>query len=253
MRLAPQVFTAPRLSWYASAMRAPRLVLVTSLIAAAAALTGCRFGEARFQGALASRTFDPGGTVFSYLDEHDAALIAEDDPRVAVAMTWVVFDPQADLSDFEGSELADISHEMVLRDALALVFAAQSEVTAGANFESVLQGGAEQGDGRMTARLHLAPERLSSSSSYADVESLASIRRTNVTLDIADFAELRELRGTVTIGFERTENDPGAAIVGSFTGTFYAPLVEERAAEQNLALLQGDDVLGLPLPPRSGT
>lgn len=233
-------------------MRALRPVLVASLVAASVVLGGCRFGQASFTGTLSARTFDPGGTVFSYVDEHDAALLVDEDPRVAVAMTWVVFDPQADLSDVEGSELADISHEMVLRDALALEFAAQSDVSAGEGFESVLVGGAEQGDGRMTARVHLAPDRLSGSSSYADVVPLASRRTTTVELDVADFADLRELRGTVTIAFARTDNDPGDAIEGSFTGAFYAPVVEERVAEQNLALLQGNDVIGLPLAPRSG-
>lgn len=233
-------------------MRALRFVLVTSLLAAAAMTAGCRFGEARFDSSLSGRSFDPGGTVFTYVDEHDAALVAEDDPRVAVAMTWVVFDPAADLSDYEGSELEDISHEMVLRDAMSLVFAAQSEVAAGASFESVVRGGAEQGDGIMSVQVHLAPDRLSSSSTYAEVVPIASLRRTTVELEAADFADLRELRGTATISFERTDNDPGDALTGSFTGTFFAPLVDERHAEQNLALLQGDGVMGLPLAPRSG-
>lgn len=232
-------------------MRALRLVLVASLFAASLAAAGCRFGQASFTGALSARTFDPGGTVFSYVDEHDAALLADADPRVAVVMTWVVFDPQSDLSDVEGSELSDISHELVLRDALALVFTSQSEVSAGESFESVVVGGDEDGDGRMTARVHLAPDRLSSSSSYADVVPLASRRTTTVELDVADFADLRELRGSATIAFARTDNDPGDAVEGTYTGTFYAPLVEERVAEQNLALLQGDDVIGLPLAPRS--
>lgn len=227
------------------------MLFVVSLLAASATAGGCRFGQANFSGTLSDRSFDPGGTVFCYVDEHDAALVAETDPRVAVAMTWVIFDPQSDLADVEGSELADISHELVLRDALALVFSAQSEVAAAAAFESVLVGGAEQGDGRMTARLHLAPDRLSGSSSYADVVPLASLRRTKVELEVADFAELRELRGNITLAFERTANDPGDAVTGSFTGAFYAPVVEERSAEHNLALLQSDDVIGLPLPPRS--
>lgn len=251
-RCCPEaLFTHAPLSCYAGTMHAPRLLLVMSLLSTAAMAGGCRFGQAAFSGALSGRTFDPGGTVFSYVDEHDAALVAESDPRVAVAMTWVIFDPESDLSDVEGNELADISHELVLRDALALVFVAQSVVTAGASFESVLVGGTEEGDGNMTARLHLAPDRLSGSSTYADVVPLASLRRTTVDLEVADFADLRELRGSATIAFERTDNDPGEALVGSYTGTFFAPVVEERPAEQNLSLLQSDDVIGLPLPPRS--
>lgn len=233
-------------------MRALRLVLGITPLAAAALAAGCQFGEARFDSTLPGRSFDPGGTVFTYVDEHDADLEAEDDPRVAVAMTWVVFDPAADLTDWEGSELADVSHEMGLRDALSLVFDAQSAVTPGATFESEVRGGTEQGDSGMTARLHLAPDRLSSATTYAEVVPLASLRRTQVELDVADLAELRELRGTITVSFERTDNDPGDALTGSFTGTFYAPLVDERHAEQNLAILQGDEVLGLPLAPRSG-
>lgn len=232
-------------------MRAHRLVFACFLLAAAALSGGCRFGEARFDSTVSGRGFDPGGTVFTYVDEHDAALIAEDDPRVAVAMTWVVFDPAADLSDWEGSELADVSHEMVLRDGLALVFDAQSLVQDGASFESVVRGGVEQADSGMTARLHLAPERLSSASTYAEVVPLASERHVSVEIELADFVELRELRGTATLSFERTDNDPGDALTGNFTGTFFAPLVDERHAEQNLAVLQADAVFGLPLGPRS--
>ena len=88
------MFTRAPLSCYADPMRAPRILLVTSLLAASAAAGGCRFGQARFDGTLSDRTFDPGGTVFCYVDEHDAALVAEPDPRVAVAMTWVIFNPK---------------------------------------------------------------------------------------------------------------------------------------------------------------
>jgi hypothetical protein len=215
--------------------------------------TGCRFGEARFESNVQGRSFDPSGTSFSYLDAHDDALTADDNPRVVVALTWIIFDPRGDLNDLEGSALEDYSHELKLRDALALVFDAQGDVTEAATFKSVVVNGEEQGDGELTARIHLAPERLDDKSTYADLVPLASKRTTDVTITAATFADAAPVvAGDVSITFERVDgSDAGDARTGTFTGTFQAPLVEERNAEQNLALLAVTDVLGLPLGPRA--
>ena len=92
---------------------------------AALCLTGCRFGEARFITDLdVDAAFDPGGTVFSYLDERDANLVEDRDPRVVVAMTWVVFDPKSDLSDLDGRSLDRLTRLMA---ALLPVISGQAE------------------------------------------------------------------------------------------------------------------------------
>lgn len=214
--------------------------------------TGCRFGEARFESSLDGRAFDPSGTTFLYVDERDANLVVEEDPRVAVASTWIIFDPNGDLNDLEGSALEDYAHEVALRDALSLVFDKQSDVLeVGATFKSVQQNGEERGDGRMLSRVHLAPERLDGASTYSGVIPLASERTVDVTITGETFDTANPvLSADVTVTFARTESDPGNVREGQFTGALNAPLVSERTAEHNLALLGVENVLGLPLAPR---
>lgn len=222
------------------------------ILLALLAVTGCRFGEARFESSLEGRGFDPSGTTFLYLDERDQNLVAEEDPRVAVVSTWIIFDPTGDLNDLEGSDLEDYSHEVALRDALALVFDKQSEVLeAGAAFKSVVLNGEEQGDGKMLSRVHLSPERLDAASTYSNVIPLASQRTVDVTVTGETFdTENPVLSLDVTVSFARTESDPGNVREGQFTGSLNAPLVSERTAEHNLALLDVEEELGLPLAPR---
>jgi hypothetical protein len=232
--------------------RIARPVLVVALAAVALGFgAGCRFGEARFESTIKDRSFDPAGTVFSYADAQDDAFNVDKNPRVAVAMTWIIFDPNGDLNDLDGSALADYSHELKLRDAFSLVFDQQSDMKAGAAFKSVVEGGEELGDGRLRTHLHLEPERISGQSTYGDIEPFASKRTTDVTITSVDFASATQVvAADVTVTFERTGTDPAKAREGTFTGSFTAPVVGERAAEQNLALLDVVDVLGLPLPPR---
>lgn len=224
--------------------------------------TGCRFGEASFSTTFDDVGFDPGGTVFSMLDARDANLVEDADPRVAVAMTWVVFDAQGDLSDLDGAALAGMAHEMSLRDALTLVFDRQGAVDEGARFVVVREGDdvVASGDGDALAgldfALHLAPERLDASSTFADIAPFGSRRTLDLTIDVASFADAAPvIAGTLRLTFDAIEGrDPGNAREGTFTGAFRAPLVGEVVAEKNAALLQGaldgDGVLALPLPPR---
>lgn len=227
-------------------------LLFAAGVLALVSLTGCRFGSAGFSGDFDGRTFDPGGTVFAYVDETDDALATEARPRVAIVMTWIVFDPGADLNDFSGSELEDMKHEAELRDAFALVFDDQGDITSGASFESIREGDTELGDDGLSARVHLSPERLGSTSNYADFQPFASRSEVDVDIENVSFADGfgKEIRGTATVQLSRTDRDAGDARTGAVTGSFVAPLVEERVAEQNLALLGLDELLGVPLPPR---
>lgn len=214
--------------------------------------SACRFGEARFESTLDGRTFDPSGTTFAYVDERDANLVVEEDPRIALVSTWIIFDPASDLNDLEGSALADYSHEIELRDAIALVFDKQSEaLEIGAAFKSVVRNGEERGDGRMLSRVHLSPERLDGSSTYSGVIPLASQRTVDVTITDETFDTANPvLAADITVAFTRSEADPGNVREGTFIGSVKAPVVSERTAEHNLALLEVEDVLGLPLGPR---
>lgn len=224
------------------------LRIVAACALAALAATGCRFGEATFDGDLAGRPFVPGGTTFGYLDERDDNLDDKDPAPVAVAMTWIIFDAASDLNDLPGAELENWRHELRLRDALSLVFTDSSDVVPGATFRSVVEGGNEVGDGALTARLHLAPERLTATSTYAAFQPYGARRVVDVELDEARLLEDGPvLAGTVTVSVERADTDSDDVLTGSLQGRFRAPLVSERVAEQNLSLLVVDDILGLPL------
>jgi hypothetical protein len=229
-------------------------------------LNACHFGEASFTSTIEGVSFSPGGTVFSLLDEYDQNLVAEEDPRVAIAMTWVVFDAAGELSDLDGAALASMAHEMSVRDALTLVFEHQGVVDADARFSVVREGNdiVDEGDaddiqGGVDFRLHLTPERLTSSSTYAEVAPLGSRRTLEVSIAEASFADAEPVvAGEVSLTIEAVEGrDPGNAREGVLSGTFRAPLVGEPVAEKNLALLNGaidgTFVLGLPLPPRGET
>jgi hypothetical protein len=229
-------------------MRAHSLLAV-GLVACVVASTGCRYGQASFTSTVPGRAFEPDGTVFAYLDEHDSALVEDKDPRVVVVATWIIFDPTGDLNDLEGSALEEMRHELTLRDAFALVFDSQKGVDAGKNFKSTLVGDAASA-GKLSPRLHFAPERLTSSSTYGDVKPLASKRAVSVGVERAFDDQQTGVSGTMTVKLSATSDDPGDTKEGEITGTFTAPLVSERVAEQNLALLDVEDVLGLPLPAR---
>ncbi|MDP2342092.1 MAG: hypothetical protein Q8O67_14135 [Deltaproteobacteria bacterium] len=214
-------------------------------------LAGCRFGEARFSSDL-DVGFDPGGTVFAYLDQRDGNLVEDADPRVVVAMTWIVFDPKSDLNDLDGAALSAMSHEMAVRDTLVLVLDRQGAVDAGEQFSCTKDGDDVVDSNGLDARVHLAPERLTADSSFADLEPIASRSVSNLTIDVAAFDDADAVvAGTFTVAFEAVDGrDPGNAREGTIEGTFRAPLVDELAAESNLALLDSDGLLALPLGPR---
>lgn len=212
-------------------------------------VVGCRFGEASFETSFDDVGFDAGGTVFSYADSRDVALVENADPPVAVAMTWVVFDPGSDLSDLDGASLFGMAHEMSVRDALAIVFARQGAIDAGST-TSVTKDGTDVVEGAdLDFSLYLAPERLDAGSTYAEVVPLGSRRTLDVTVDSVSFSDADAgVSGTLTLTFEAVAGrDPGIAREGTITGSFRAPLVEERTAEKNLALLQAQSPV-LPLP-----
>ncbi len=229
--------------------RALSLFVVGTTLSAALCATGCRFGSASFTSTLPDRGFEPNGTVFSYVDDHDDALVQDEDdnPQVAVAMTWLVFDAASDLADLDGAALASYAHELRLRDALSLVFTQQSTVQGGESFVSTRIDEVETEDDGFTAFVHLAPERLDATNTYADFVPYASKRVVRVELDEAEFTDAKVISGRVSVAFARGAADPGEVKEGTFTGDFRAPLVDERIAERNLSLLKCDDVLGLPL------
>ena len=216
-------------------------------------VVGCRFGEASFETSFDDVGFDAGGTVFSYADSRDVALVENADPPVAVAMTWVVFDPGSDLSDLDGASLFGMAHEMSVRDALAIVFTRQGAIEAGST-TSVTKDGTDVVEGAdLDFSLYLAPERLDAGSTYAEVVPLGSRRTLDVIVDSVSFTDADAgVSGTLTLTFEAVAGrDPGIAREGTITGSFRAPLVEERTAEKNLALLQAQSpVLPLPLAGR---
>lgn len=223
-------------------------LLLAGALVALAPLTGCRFGAASFDGALGDRAFDPGGTVFSYMDARDDDLVERDTIPLAVAMMWIAFDPETDLNDLAGAELENYRQELRLRDALSFVFEDAEKLSSGASFESLVEGGSELGDGALQARLHLAPERITRSSTYASFRPYGARRRVSVSLDEVRLLESGSVvAGDVIVEVSRADTDPPDVLEGRLEGRFVAPLIDERAAEQNLSLLDVEDLLGLPL------
>jgi hypothetical protein len=222
-------------------------ILLLALVLLAA--SGCRYGQASFDGTLGERAFDPGGTVFGYVDERDDNLLDRDPAPVVVAMTWLTFNPASDLNDLEGSELEDWRHELRLRDAVGIVFSDMDDVVPNADFTFESVGGTVLSDGSMSARIHLAPERLSATSSYDAFKPFGSRRLVSVGLETARLLEDGpELSGSIVVEVQAADTDPEGVLTGRVEGRFYAPLVSERIAERNLSLLAAGDVLGLPLP-----
>ncbi len=227
------------------------LRFVSLAIGSMLALVGCRFGEANFTSTIPSRGFEPGGTVFAYLDAHDRTLASDNDPRVVVVMTWVIFDPQSDLNDMEGSALEQMKHELLLRDAVSLVFDSQKSVRARAGFDAALLGVDQPQLGTLNAHVHFAPEHLTSESTYADIKPLAARRDVHVSVVNAFDDVERGVEGELSINLTAAASDPGSVQQGELKGSFKAPLVSERVAEQNLALLDIVDVLAVPLDART--
>ena len=143
---------------------------------------------------------------------------------------------------------------MRLRDALAIVFDDAAALAPGDRFESSIVGGVEQATDGIEVRLHFAPERLNALTTYADFKPFGSEREAVVRLDTVGLQPpVSSLDGSIDITVRASENDPEGVLTGSLQGTFTAPLVDERIAEHNLALLQAEPMLGLPLAPREPT
>lgn len=216
----------------------------------ALATSACRFGEASFRGEVENAQFDPGGTVFAYIDAFDDNFVEYTTPRIVVFMSWLAFDPERDLRDRSGTELENLRHELSLRDAMSLVFSDPDVMNVNADFTSETVDGVLLDQGSMQARLHFAPERLQADSSFEDLKPWGQRRSVAVELSAADLDTGGVVSGTLRIRVERTENDPADASIGEFEGSFVAPLVQERVAEQNLAVLAAEPWVGLPLPPQ---
>jgi hypothetical protein len=214
-----------------------RMCVLSSLLSA------CTVGSATFVADTEDVAFDPGGTVFAYVDATRSDFSTEADPRVVVAMLWTTFDPEGDLSDLSGDRLDAVVHETHQRDALSLVFPQQTKVDTGADFTV---------DNGLVASLQLTPERVDGSSTYADFRPYGSKRTVTVALTNVRFPNVDDdtgvIDGGVTIAFEAvTGTDPGNVRTGTVRGAFSAPIQNERSAEKNLALLDVKAELLLPL------
>jgi hypothetical protein len=206
-------------------------------------VSACTVGDATFVADNVDVAFDPGGTVFSYVDATQSDFSTEADPRVVVAMLWTTFDPQGDLSDLSGDRLDAVVHETHQRDALSLVFPQQTVVDTGADFTT---------DNGLIASLMFAPERVDASSTYANFRPYGSQQTVTVALTNVRFPNVDDDSGTidgdVTITIAAVPDvDPGNARTGTLRGAFTAPIQNERSAEKNLALLDVKAELLLPL------
>ena len=222
-----------------------RMGTLSCAVAFAAALSACRFGGGAFEGDLGGQPFDPIGTAFTYLDARDADLAARETPRVVVVSTWLIFDPNRDLNETEGALLEDMQHEAALRDNLALIFASPDVAGPGETLVSVREGGQQAEGEDLDARVYLQPEVLTRASTFDGFRPFASRRTVSTTVTALDLAAGAGFSGDVSLVLERAEGDPDDAREGQVSGDLFAPVVGERLAEHNLAVLGIDELLGL--------
>lgn len=229
-------------------MLSSRLLWTLSLTALFA-LGGCRFGSAAVTHDFEALSFAPNGTVFAYVDERDAFHADKETPRVVVTGTWLVINPNADLSDLGGAELDDMQHEYTLREAFALVLDDQADVDDNADFSLITEGDVVVDGGGMSLQLHLPPERLDAASRYATFVPYGSRRVVDVDIEEVIFGDGGVVRGSVIVDIERSERDVSDAKTGRIELSFTAPLVDELIAEKNLATLGAPDVVAVPWAP----
>lgn len=220
--------------------------LLLLLLAISAA--GCS-GSVQFDGSLGGKPFAPVGTVFAYFDETDDNFRRISDPPLIIAMTWLTFDPRSDLGARSGAELANMRHELALRDAASFIVPQQSLAVPAATFSEETIAGVVQEGSTMRATLQFAPDPLNGSSSYLDLPPLASQRTIALNIDSIERIVGGTVSGDLNIAFASVGSEAlqGPIRVGSLRGVFNAPIVEEKLAERNLALLGTRPLLGIPL------
>lgn len=210
------------------------------------ALTGCQFGEAHFETDPSSqKSFKPTGTVFAYVDAHDPQLQTRDNPRLHIVMSWLVFNPNDDLSTIQGSRLEDMRHEIQLRDLMTMHFYPSTEATKGSQLESILSQTDVLSDGRFIAHVLPAPDILDEDDSFNNYAPLGSLRSVEISIDDAGFNPNQSIvTGRLTIDIQPDIADPENALSRVWTGAFSAPVIEERLAEKNISILGLTEYVG---------
>jgi hypothetical protein len=202
-------------------------------------VSGCQFGEAHFDADPSSqKSFQPTGTVFAYVDAHDPQLQVRDNPRMHIIMSWLVFNPNDDLSTIPGSRLEDMRHEIKLRDLMTMHFFPSTEATKGSQLESILSHADILSDGRFIAHVLPAPDILDEDDSFNNYAPLGSLRSVEISIDDAGFNPNQSIvTGRLTIDIQPDIADPENALSRVWTGAFSAPVIEERLAEKNISIL----------------
>ena len=121
---------------------------------------------------IPKKAFNPTGTVFAYVDAHDPQLQIRSNPRLHIVMTWLVFNPNDDLSTVSGSRLEDMRHEIQLRDLMTMHFYPSTEATKGSQLESILSNAEILSDGRFVAHVLPAPDVLDENDSYTELRTI---------------------------------------------------------------------------------
>ena len=220
-------------------MKRSSLYRLATLALMISTLTACQFGEAHFEADPDSqKSFQPTGTVFAYVDAHDPQLQTRSNPRLHIVMSWLVFNPNDDLSTISGSQLEDMRHEIQLRDLMTMHFYPSTEATKGSQLESILSNAEILSDGRFVAHVLPAPDVLNENDSYNNFEPLGSLRSVEISIDDAGFNPNQSIvTGRLTIDITPDIADPQNAVSRVWTGSFSAPVIEERLAEKNISIL----------------
>ncbi len=89
-----------------------------------------------------NRSVDLSGAVFAWVDQSDADLVSWESPRLALAFTGLSLDPEDDLLELSGSNLADLQLRFATGDILAILVPDAARQSGSTTLEAELVPGA---------------------------------------------------------------------------------------------------------------
>lgn len=228
-----------------SRMRAhlSRFALGTA-VAGLSLLGGCRTGALSATGELGGAAFTPDGTVFAWVDAHDATGAARETPRLVLGATWLVLNPTEDWLAREGHTLEDWRHAFVLRESMALVFEDANALDAGSALESVTEHGIPVGRDALLATVRPATEPLRPEDTVLPLGERHTVK---VSLDTVSLTEGSEVSGRIRVQIAGIDADTPRR-EGIVEATFTAPVIAESIAEHNVATIGGNTLWRLERP-----
>lgn len=194
-----------------------------------------------------NRSVDLSGAVFAWVDQSDADLVSWESPRLALAFTGLSLDPEDDLLERSGSNLADLQLRFATGDILSILVPDAARQSGSTTLEAELVPGAFRCpplnqpliNSQPLACYSAAPETLDSSAGFDGFAPIGRKAKLTIELDEGGRTTGETISGTVTLAIERLDSDSTQAVTGTISGGFSVNLLGERLAERNLLMLTG--------------